>query len=51
MTFNGLGLLAVIVVILAIYLFAHLVEWRTKDRERRHNRLVHRTMMRIGGQQ
>lgn len=49
MTINGLHLLGAIIVILAIYTFAHWLEWRAYDRERRSDRLVHRNMERIGG--
>ena len=51
MTFNGLHLLAVIVIVLAVYLAAHLVEWHRRNEYRKLERLVHRNMHRISGGQ
>lgn len=45
MNFNGLHLLAVIATLICVYVFAHYVEWRAADRDRRMQRLVHRNLM------
>ena len=49
MVFNGLGLLAVIALIVAIYLVAHYVEWRHTDRRRREDRLIHLNLLKHTG--
>ena len=37
---NGLGLLAIIVGLIVLYLIAHYIEWRCADRNRRFERSV-----------
>jgi len=48
--FDGIALLGVIAGLICLYLTFHYLEWRHHDRERRSERLVHRTMQRIVGQ-
>jgi peptidoglycan/LPS O-acetylase OafA/YrhL len=49
MTFDGLGLLAVVALISLAFLAYSYVEWRGRDRKRRLERMVHRNLQRAGG--
>jgi len=51
MIFDGLDLLAVIIIVLALYFAFHYAGWRRADRTRRHERMVHRNLQRMGGWQ
>ena len=55
MIFDGLDLLAVIIIVLALYFAFHrafrYAGWRRFDRTLRHERMVHRNLQRIGGWQ
>ena len=49
MVFNGIGLLAVIIVFVAIVMGAWYVEWRSRDRIRRQDRRAHVNLMKQTG--
>lgn len=49
MTFNGLGLLAVLAAVAVFWLAYHYLCWRTHDRYRRTSRRIHVNLMRQTG--